>query len=313
MPHRMDDTPPSYNPHMGPMMRGRPPHPALSLMVSNPRAHMIHPTEAARLTAMQSVRPYGGHPAPLRMLPGPMWYPADTQYPYHPDPRHQFPQAEAAPKRIDQQMESAEETAASALLMASTASQASPNSEATQQASNEQPTQAKKRKKHLDVLRRNMGDDTADPATPCQVSPVSASSIESHDGYSEEGISIATQTSRTMMMLHEASSSGSYDERMKKAVPPEPVDEQHFPSILHKVLSETDAQTVLQWLPHGQAWKIVRWDALRREVLPRCFPELCQEKGGGSIDSFLAQVRAWGFEEIKDGPDAGAYRHIVSK
>jgi hypothetical protein len=27
----------------------------------------------------------------------------------------------------------------------------------------------------------------------------------------------------------------------------------------------------------------------------------------------LGQVRAWGFEEIKDGPDAGAYRHIVSQ
>jgi hypothetical protein len=27
----------------------------------------------------------------------------------------------------------------------------------------------------------------------------------------------------------------------------------------------------------------------------------------------LGQVRAWGFEEIKDGPDAGAYRHMVSK
>lgn len=215
--------------------------------------------------------------------------------------------------RVDQRVESAEETAASALLMASTAPQASPDSETTQQASNEEPKQTKKRKKHLDVLRRNEVNNAADPATPCQVSPVSASSMESHGGHSEEGISIATHTPRTVMMIHEESFSGSYDERMKKTTPPEHVDVQHFPSVLHKVLGDTDAQTVLQWLPHGQAWKIVRWDALRREVLPRYFPELCQEKGGGSIDSFLAQVRAWGFEEVKDGPDAGAYRHIVRK
>jgi hypothetical protein len=215
----------------------------------------------------------------------------------------------------EQEVQSAEETAASALLMASNAPRASPNSETTQQTSNEEPKPKKKRKKHLDVLRRNQAKNTTDPATgsPCQVSPVSASSTESHDGHSEEGVSVRTHSSRTTMMFHEAGTSGSYDERMKKTAPPEHVDVPHFPSILHKVLSETNAQTVLQWLPHGQAWKIVRWDALRREVLPRYFPELCQENGEGSIDSFLAQVRAWKFEEIKDGPDAGAYRHMVSK
>jgi hypothetical protein len=228
---------------------------------------------------------------------------------------HQLPPAEPSPNHLNagNEVESAEETAACALLMASTAPRNSPNSETTQQISNEESKPTKKRKKHLDVLRRNQ--KTIDPATgsPCQVSPVSASSAESHDGHSEEGLSTGTHSSRTTMTLHEASSSGSYDERMKKTAPPEHVDVPHFPGILHKVLSQTNAQTVLQWLPHGRAWKIVRWDALRREVLPRYFPELCQEKGEGSIDSFLGQVRAWGFEEIKDGPDAGAYRHTVSK
>ena len=70
----------------------------------------------------------------------------------------------------------------------------------------------------------------------------------------------------------------------------------------------------VQWLPNGEAWKVVRWDALRREVLPLYFSELRDEngKGCGTIDAFIWHLTAWGFEEIKDGTDAGAYRHDVS-
>lgn len=86
----------------------------------------------------------------------------------------------------------------------------------------------------------------------------------------------------------------------------------NFPSILHSVLNFD----VLQWLPHGQAWKIIRWDGLRREILPRFFPQLCHNEedgnGSGSIDEFLWHVQAWGFREIKDGADVGAYSHKVS-
>ena len=90
-----------------------------------------------------------------------------------------------------------------------------------------------------------------------------------------------------------------------------------FPEALHVVLSQSDANgSVLQWLSHGHAWRVVRWDALRRNILPRYFPQLCQGeddgKNGGSIDAFLWNVRVWGFEEIKDGPDVGAYAHRVS-
>jgi hypothetical protein len=71
---------------------------------------------------------------------------------------------------------------------------------------------------------------------------------------------------------------------------------------------------VVQWLPDGEAWKVVRWDALRRQILPRYFADLIDENGisCGTIDAFLFHLSAWGFEEIKDGPDAGAYRHDVS-
>lgn len=97
--------------------------------------------------------------------------------------------------------------------------------------------------------------------------------------------------------------------------PPAHVEIPHFPSVLHAVLTESEfAGTVLLWLPHGQAWKIVRWDALRRQVLPKYFAQLREDESkdsSGSIDAFLWHLAAWGFEEVTDGPDAGAYSHIV--
>lgn len=98
-----------------------------------------------------------------------------------------------------------------------------------------------------------------------------------------------------------------------------------FPSVLYWLLSDVPASgmrapteisvdpTVLQWVSHGQAWRIIRWDFFHRSVLPAAFPQLTMETGGigGSIDAFLWQLKAWGFEEIKDGPDIGAFAHTV--
>jgi hypothetical protein len=84
-------------------------------------------------------------------------------------------------------------------------------------------------------------------------------------------------------------------------------DVDDFPITLHSVLSDAElADNVVKWLPDGKSWKIVRWDALRRQVLPKHFPAL------QSIDAFLSQLQVWGFTETTDGPDAGAYSHMVS-
>jgi hypothetical protein len=190
----------------------------------------------------------------------------------------------------------------------------------------------KKRKKHLDVLRRNrcwLPTQRAEPTSgllPSPVSSVGSSNIENQ----------CDTTTPTPPTMH-ASRSESYDFKEAKAITNtgaigetpgiapatfQVEASQHpavpnFPDYLHMVLSEPDATgSVLQWLPHGHAWRVVRWDALRRNVLPKYFPQLCQEEedgsSGGSIDAFLWNVRAWGFEEIKDGADVGAYAHKVS-
>jgi hypothetical protein len=77
--------------------------------------------------------------------------------------------------------------------------------------------------------------------------------------------------------------------------------------------------TVLQWVSHGQAFRIVRWAAFQAQVLPTYFAHLAMETDNGrtvsgttgSVDAFLWHLATWGFEEIKDGPDMGAFAHTV--
>jgi HSF-type DNA-binding len=80
----------------------------------------------------------------------------------------------------------------------------------------------------------------------------------------------------------------------------------HLPAQLFNLLQdESKNNNVLQWLPDGKAWRIVRWDALRKQVLPKYFSFAM------TVDSFLAQLTEWGFVEIQNGPHAGAYQHAV--
>mmetsp|Transcript_15988 Transcript_15988/g.33046 ORF Transcript_15988/g.33046 Transcript_15988/m.33046 type:complete len:613 (-) Transcript_15988:145-1983(-) len=86
--------------------------------------------------------------------------------------------------------------------------------------------------------------------------------------------------------------------------PPCTVTLPHFPSQLYNLL-EKSAEGVVQWCAHGRAWRIVRWDALRKTILPQLFG------GGASVDSFLAELSAWGFHEVNQGTDVGAYSHTL--
>jgi hypothetical protein len=166
----------------------------------------------------------------------------------------------------------------------------------------------KKRKKMTGILRHQ-----ATESAPCSVSPMS---------HGSKALSSGESTSRTpsydlkdgIVLPDSAKISNTKDIDI---APPAHVIIPHFPSVLHSLLTESEyAGTVVQWLPHGQAWKIVRWDTLRRQALPKYFPQLVEENGGknpsGSIDAFLWHISAWGFEEVSHGPDMGAYANVVS-
>ena len=195
----------------------------------------------------------------------------------------------------------------------------------------------KKRKKHLDFLRRNRDtESTSNELQSYHVSPVSHSSLGSS---LVEGRTVSSEEHTPNRPGHAgAHRSNSYDSKespyhqhqkestqelpvsakIHNAIdiaPPTTVVVPHFPSVLHQLLSDVNfAGHVVTWLPNGEAWKVLRWDALWREVLPLYFSDLRDEdgSGAGTIDAFLWHLTAWGFEEIKDGTDVGAYRHDVS-
>ena len=151
-------------------------------------------------------------------------------------------------------------------------------------------------------------------AMPCHVSPMSQqtspdtplTSSSRSSPYEDEHDQPEAKKARTESSR---SASGASD----SPVPPSQVIIPHFPSILHMLLSAPTSSKVVQWLEHGKAWRIVRWEGLRREILPQFFPQLREEdqSGSASIDAFLKHLGAWGFKEITDGADAGAYSHEV--
>jgi len=115
-----------------------------------------------------------------------------------------------------------------------------------------------------------------------------------------------------------------------------PVDDisLHFPSHLHLALSSArirnslsstkNSGAVVEWLPHGKSWRVLRWDAFAKDIVPFYFPYLCNEdskmrKGNKSyednhdckrINMFLEKMKEWGFTEVREAsPDLGSYRH----
>jgi hypothetical protein len=190
---------------------------------------------------------------------------------------------------------------------------------------------SKKRKKHLDFLRRNrcwLPTQHVDSNSNIRL-PSPSSSVESNRDPTERETSTPKPTStfssdiediRHAEDFHDSKKSSKTSEITPSLIHSEV--EQYtvvsdLPELLHAILSQCDSDSpILEWLSHGMAWRVVRWDALRRTLLPQVFPQCCYEMDdgalGGSIDAFLWNVRIWGFQEIKDGSDAGAYTHEVS-
>lgn len=136
--------------------------------------------------------------------------------------------------------------------------------------------------------RKMLTEVTKDDSASVRVSPVSHGS----------------RSMRTLSPEHTHSTSYDSAKHTPERSLPSQVVVIHFPTELYRLLEEDDTK-VIQWLSHGRAWRIVRWDALRKQILPRSF-------GGTSVDGFLAQLADWGFTEITDGLDAGAYYNPVS-
>lgn len=173
----------------------------------------------------------------------------------------------------------------------------------------------KKRKKQLDILRRQQPQEK----DACHVSPVShdsgntASASNRTQSYDSKdlGSSVASpQGESTQELLDSAKVHSTAQIGVSQVLIP------HFPTVLHQVLADTKNSSdekgpIIRWLADGESWKVENWNAMRKQVLPRYFSDLRDENGSscGTIDAFLHNIDAWGFEEIKTGPNAGAYCH----
>jgi hypothetical protein len=194
------------------------------------------------------------------------------------------PEGEDSSRRTDDR-----EIAASVLLLAAAAAENQASGDEAMLATEGSKPPLKKRKKVADVMSKGEAE-----TQPCHVSPVS------HNSKTTDSTNATPEKTQRVP---------SYDlKETPKKTPTSPhvsITIPHFPTVLHQILTESTEQSVIQWLPHGQAWKILRWDALRRQVLPQHFPRL------KTVDAFLAHLADWGFEEINAGPDVGAYTHPV--
>ena len=82
---------------------------------------------------------------------------------------------------------------------------------------------------------------------------------------------------------------------------------------LHDLLSGDSCSEAMEWLPHGKAFRVLRWDILAEKVLPDAIVTLKQTD---DIDvlilTFRGLLRECGFVEVKRGKEYGSYCHRVS-
>jgi hypothetical protein len=83
-----------------------------------------------------------------------------------------------------------------------------------------------------------------------------------------------------------------------------------FPTILHKLLSETDMMgfaNIISWQPHGRSFLIHKPKEFVKDVVPRYFKH-------SKLSSFQRQLSLYGFVRLtNESPAKGAYYHEVSR
>lgn len=105
-----------------------------------------------------------------------------------------------------------------------------------------------------------------------------------------------------------------------------------FPRRLLRILSDKSISDIITWLPHGNAFVVLKTDKLADTVLPKYFPESCvsaqqlkakTSNGSSSVGStsssnksqtckypsFTRKLNRWGFRQVTRGLDSGAFHH----
>jgi len=74
----------------------------------------------------------------------------------------------------------------------------------------------------------------------------------------------------------------------------------NFPAKMHAILSNPDLADIIEWLPHGRSWRILKPREFEHRVLPRYFEH-------SKYSSFVRQTNGWGFRRISVGSDRNSY------
>jgi len=75
-----------------------------------------------------------------------------------------------------------------------------------------------------------------------------------------------------------------------------------FPLKLHDMVTNSNMESILSWLPHGRAFMVHDTEKFVTEVLPKYFSQY-------KFPTFQKQLTSFGFRRFSQGRDAGAYYH----
>jgi hypothetical protein len=121
-----------------------------------------------------------------------------------------------------------------------------------------------------------------------------------------EAATALAELRKTHLEALSAASSASTNPITTAAQPPTVLPTKgKFPARMHTLLSDPSVSDAITWLPNGRSFVVLRPDILSTQVLPRYFSsERCVR-----YTSFTRKLNRWGFRQISQGSECGAFFH----